>query len=97
MRFGIIGFGKIARKFVSSITYSNGNEVVAIASKSLSEDDPYLLAHPSVKVYKDYDAMLASNDIDAVYVAIPHKYHYLLHGNKILRPCAISFAICLHI
>lgn len=76
MRFGIIGFGKIARKFVNSITYSNGNEVVAIASRSVSDDDPYLLAHPNVKVYKDYEKMLASDEIDAVYVAIPHKYHY---------------------
>ena len=76
MKFGIIGFGKIARKFVNSITYSNGNEVVAIASRSVSDDDPYLLAHPNVKVYKDYEKMLASDEIDAVYVAIPHKYHY---------------------
>lgn len=76
MKFGIIGFGKIARKFVKSITYSNGNEVVAIASRSIKNDDPYLLENPQVKVYSSYDDLLKDGDIDAVYVAVPHQYHY---------------------
>lgn len=76
MRFGIIGFGKIARKFVKSVTYSNGNEVVAIGSRSIKEDDPYLLENPHVKVFSSYDDLLAFDLIDAVYIAVPHKYHY---------------------
>jgi len=76
MRFGIIGFGRIARKFCQSITYSNGNEVIAIGSKSVKNDDDYLISHPSVKVYHDYDLLLKDKDIDAVYIALPHKYHY---------------------
>ncbi len=76
MRFGIIGYGKIARKFVKSITYSNNNEVVAIASRSVKADDEYIVNHPSVKVYQDYNDLLNDDNVDAVYIAIPHKYHY---------------------
>ena len=75
MRFGIIGFGKIARKFVQSIEFTSEGKVTAIASHSVSADDPYLKEHPEVKVFTDYEAMLASGEIDAVYVALPHQLH----------------------
>lgn len=74
MKFGIIGFGRIAHKFCESIEATTGT-VSAIASKSVKEDDPYLLAHPDVKVFHDYDEMLNSDCIDAVYIAVPHKFH----------------------
>lgn len=76
MRFGIIGFGRIARKFCTSITFSDGNEVIAIASKSVSSEDEYIKQHPTVTIYHDYDALLKDENVDAVYVALPHKYHY---------------------
>lgn len=105
MRFGIIGFGKIARKFIQSITYSNGNEVVAIASKSLSSDDAYLVSHPEVKVYKTYEELLNDKDVEAVYIAIPHKYHYewiiqsLHHKKAVLceKPAVLSSQEMRHI
>lgn len=75
MKFGIIGFGKIARKFVKSIEYTTEGQIAAIASHSLKKDDPYLKEHPDVKVYDDYEALLNDERIDAVYIALPHLYH----------------------
>lgn len=75
MNFGIIGFGKIARKFTSSITFTTTGKVVAIGSKSLKESDPYLQSNPNVKVYQDYDALLDDKNIDAIYIALPHQMH----------------------
>jgi predicted dehydrogenase len=76
MNFGIIGFGKIARKFVNSITYTTEGKIVAIGSASLKEDDSYLLEHPDVIVYQDYNALLEDENVDAVYIALPHIMHY---------------------
>ncbi|MDD8048264.1 MAG: Gfo/Idh/MocA family oxidoreductase [Thomasclavelia sp.] len=75
MKFGIIGFGKIARKFVKSITYTDEGKVIAIGSHSLDENDHYLINHPNVRLYRDYNEMLADENIDAVYIAVPHQYH----------------------
>lgn len=75
MKFGVIGFGNIARKFVRSIEHTTEGQVIAIASRSISLDDPYLIAHPKVKVYHDYEMMLDNQEVEAVYIALPHLYH----------------------
>ncbi|MGN1183413.1 MAG: Gfo/Idh/MocA family protein [Faecalibacillus sp.] len=75
MRFGIIGFGNIAKKFVKSIEYTDEGEIYAIASHSISHDDEYIRLHPEVKIYHDYDMLLKDEKIDAVYIAVPHYYH----------------------
>lgn len=74
MKFGIIGFGVIARKFVESIRVTDG-EVYAIASKSLKNDDAYLLKNPNVVVYQNYEDLLKDEQVEAVYIAVPHKFH----------------------
>lgn len=75
MKFGIIGFGNIARKFVRSIEFCAEGSVYGIASHSLSLDDEYLLLHPQIKVYDDYERLLDDDNVEAVYIALPHKYH----------------------
>lgn len=100
MRFGIIGFGRIARKFCQSITYSDHHLIVAIASKSVKKDDTYVLQHPEIKIYQDYEVMLEDADIDAVYIALPHKFHYewilkaLRHHKAVLceKPAVLNTA-----
>lgn len=76
MKFGIIGFGKIARKFVKSIEATSEGKVVAIGSKSVKEEDEFIVEHPEVAVYRDYQTMLEQSGIDAVYVAVPHQDHF---------------------
>lgn len=75
MKFGIIGFGNIARKFVKSIEFCAEGSVYGIASHSLSLEDEYLLSHPQIKVYDDYEKLLDDDCVEVVYIALPHKYH----------------------
>lgn len=75
MNFGIIGFGNIARKFAKSIESSDGGKVIAIASHSLDKNDPYLQNHPEILLYRNYEDLLADASVDAVYLALTHKYH----------------------
>ena len=81
MNFGIIGFGKIARKFVQAIEATDEGKIYAISSRSVSMDDPYIKEHPEVKVYKDYEELLNDPQVDAVYIALTHKFAllYLQH------------------
>ena len=75
IRWGIIGFGRIAHKFAGSIENLADGYVYAVASRSGGKDDPYLKAHPDVVVYKDYESLLNDPKVDAVYLALPHKFH----------------------
>lgn len=76
IHWGIVGFGKIAHKFVNSIEYTTNGKVVAIASRSVQEGDEYLVKHPEVKLFRSYEEMFQDADIDAVYIATVHKMHY---------------------
>ena len=75
MNFGVIGFGNIARRFAASIPYTTGGRICAIASRSLSPKDSYLLTNPDVRLLRDYDALLRDPEVEAVYIALPHKLH----------------------
>ena len=60
MNFGIIGFGRIARKFVQAIEATDEGKIYAIGSRSVFMDDPYLKEHSvadaveSVLLAKDF-------------------------------------------
>lgn len=98
MNWGIIGFGRIARKFVESSRYLKDQKIVAIGSKSLSKDDPLFIENSQVKIYRDYNELLKDENIDAVYIALPHKFHYewvikaLNHHKAVLceKPAVLS-------
>lgn len=98
MNWGIIGFGRIARKFVESSSYLKDHNIIAIGSKSLSEDDPFFVENSQVKIYRDYNELLEDENIDAVYIALPHKFHYewvieaLNHHKAVLceKPAVLS-------
>lgn len=73
MNWGFIGFGKIARKFLSSLQSVTGETPYAFASKSNA-------AHlerefPEVQVYQSYESLLADPNIDIVYISTTHNFH----------------------
>lgn len=75
VNWGIIGFGRIARKFTECISYIEDAKIVAIGSKSVDKNDPYLLENPNTTIYNDYLELLNDDNVDAVYIAVPHKFH----------------------
>ena len=90
IKWGIIGAGNIAKRFVSSLKNSENGELYAIASYTLKNRQYYLDNHPGVKVYDNYVSLLEDEEIDAVYVATRHNDHYpwvkeaLLHKKAVL-------------
>lgn len=73
MNWGFIGFGRIARKFLSSLASVQGETPYAFASRS---NAPELEKEfPDVKVYDSYEALLADPDIDIVYISTTHNFH----------------------
>ena len=75
LRFGIMGAGGIAGHFVRATRLADTAEVVAVASKSIERAEKFAKEN-NIASFCTYDKLLARNDIDAVYVATTHNFHY---------------------
>lgn len=75
IRFGVVGAGSIARKFVSDIKASNKAKVVGIASRSIEKANAFKDEFGIEYAFGNYEEMAKSNLIDAVYIATPHNFH----------------------
>ena len=90
IRWGIIGAGNIAKRFVNSLNNSENGKLYAIASYTKANRDYYLENYNDVKVYDNYVSLLEDENVDAVYVATRHNDHYpwvkeaLLHKKAVL-------------
>lgn len=102
VRWGIIGAGRIASTFCLDCKLVENAQVAAIASRSLSNAETFAESHQIKKAYGSYQALLADKDIDAVYVATPHNFHYpqcaeaIRHGKHVLceKPFTVSAKEC---
>lgn len=74
LRVGVVGAGRIARRFVREALYVSGVHVDAVHSRTLSRAQAFATELELGQVYPDYAELLAAED--AVYIASPHRFHY---------------------
>jgi predicted dehydrogenase len=97
IRWGILGCGKIANKFASDLKLVRDAELSAIASRNLPKSKAFFELHEPKIVYNSYEALVQSGEVDAIYVATPHGFHYenvmlcLQYGKAVL--CEKAFAL----
>lgn len=75
-RFGIIGAGNIAVQFCHAAKLSGVAEVVAVAGRTPGKAKAFAEKNGIPAYYESYEAMLACDDIDGVYIATTHNFHY---------------------
>ncbi len=76
VRWGILGAAKIAReKVVPAMQLGKHSEVVALASRSLQHATEIAGTLQIPMAFGSYDQLLASPDIDAVYIPLPNHLH----------------------
>lgn len=76
INWGIIGCGWIADTFAESAAVLDGVKVIAAASKTPDKAEAFAKKHSIKYYYSDYAELLRNNDVDAVYVATTHNFHY---------------------
>ena len=76
IKWGIIGPGRIAQQFAHDIAYTQKSELLAVASRDISRSEAFAKEYNIPLAYDSYDEMLANSDIEAVYIAVPHAFHY---------------------
>lgn len=77
VRWGIVGAGGIAEVFAKAVTGMKDKEIVlaGIASRNYGKAYKFAKKNGVKKAYESFEAMITSDDIDAVYVAVPHPWH----------------------
>ena len=94
--WGVLGFGRIAKRFIKGLSYSQNGKLYAVASRggqTLSE------LTSDVKVYRDYESLINDPDVDVIYIALRHQDHYywakqaLSHCKAVLceKPATLSY------
>lgn len=77
LRWGVLGAANIARKqVIPAIQASERNQVVAIASRSTKRAAELARQANIAHVFADYDALLRSDAVDAVYIPLPNSEHH---------------------
>ncbi|HXB07485.1 MAG TPA: Gfo/Idh/MocA family oxidoreductase [Puia sp.] len=96
--WGIIGPGKIARKFASALGLVEGAVLRSVASRDAGRATDFAREHGAAVSFGSYEELAADPGVDAVYVATPHGFHAehailcLKHGKAVLceKPMALS-------
>jgi predicted dehydrogenase len=76
IKWGIIGPGKIANKFASDLMLSNNAVLQAVASRDFEKARAFTTNYGASQCFDSYEEMLDSTEIDVVYVATPHPFHF---------------------
>jgi len=75
VRWGIIGTGSIANAFAHSIKHCNHSELIAVFGRNKETLQTFSQKF-DVAGINEIDELVASNVIDAIYIATPHSSHF---------------------
>lgn len=100
VRWGLLSTANINRRLIPAIRESKRGELVAVASRSQESADAYAKEWKIPQAFGSYEAMLDSDEVDAVYIGLPNHLHaewsiYALeHGKHVLceKPFALTLA-----
>jgi D-xylose 1-dehydrogenase (NADP+, D-xylono-1,5-lactone-forming) len=81
LRWGILGVANINERWIPGFQKATLAELTAIASRSLDRAESARKAWGMEKAFGSYESLLASPDVDAVYVPLPNS----LHGEWVRR------------
>ncbi len=98
-RWGILGAGKIAEKFCEALCFTDGSEVYAVASHSNEKAKSFSAKYHATRVYDNYNDLVKDENIDIIYIATPHVFHYeqtmlCLQNNKAVlceKPMSLTY------
>ena len=76
IRWGILGSGWIAERFIESVRAHTKQDIAAVGSRSKDRAEEFASRMGLKQAYGDYDELVAADDLDVIYVATPHNLHH---------------------
>ena len=103
LNWGIVSTGDIADQFASDMAYVTNGHLLAVAARQQEDADTFAQKHSIDRAYSSYQALFDDPDIDVVYIATPHNFHFeqasaaIVAGKHVLceKPITISSDECL--
>ncbi len=98
LRWGIIGPGRIAAEFARALHIVENSQLQAVCGRRKPKAEAFARAHGAAQCFDSHHALLHSPDVDVIYIATPHRYHYemardcLLAGKAVLceKPLTVN-------
>jgi predicted dehydrogenase len=76
LRWGVLGTGWIAERFVRSLQHHTRQQLLAVGSRDAERSASFAGRHGLPRAYDSYEELVADPDIDVVYIATPHPAHH---------------------
>ena len=74
-RWGLIGPGRIAHTFAKGLAVAPEAGLYAVASRSKERAAQFARMYGAAQVYGSYEELVEDRQVQAVYIATPHRYH----------------------
>ena len=75
VRWGIISTARINAKLLAGAREATGVEVVAVGSRDRARGEQFAAEYGIGRVHDSYEALLADDDVEAVYIPLPNSLH----------------------
>ena len=75
LRIGVLGCANIAKQFIRDVAPSSALRVVAVASRNVETAAAFAAAQNVERHFGSYEALLADDRIDAIYLPLPNSMH----------------------
>ena len=76
LRWALVGTGNVAARFGLDLRLSDLHELVAVHSRTAARGEAFADRVGAPAWHTDLDVLLSRDDIDAVYIAVPHPLHH---------------------
>ena len=76
LRWGVLGTGWIAERFIGSLQRHTRQQVHASGSRDAGRARAFAAAWGAPRAYGSYEELVADPEVDVVYVATPHPAHH---------------------
>ncbi len=97
IRWGILGCGKIAKKFASDLQWVKNAQLIAVGAREQTTADAFAKDFPAKYKHASYQSLVENPEVDVIYIATPHAFHHehtmLCLKNKKAVLCEKAFAM----
>lgn len=76
IKWGILGLGDIANKFAEDLMLSDDAILYGVASREIEKAKNFSDKFNAIKYYGSYEALAKDSEIDIIYIATPHAFHF---------------------
>lgn len=76
IRWGILGTGYIARKFVEALSFIPDAELAAVGSRTKNSAGSFARHYKVPRAHATYQTLAEDPDLDVIYIATPNSLHH---------------------